>query len=154
MATATLNPVFTSISGSVGGIVLYQRYGRTIMRKYIMPPNPRTPKQQANRSRFRDAMASWRSLPDYRKESFNLQARRLHMTGHNLYISRYMTGAMNDTEDKGPASSTPFSHREKGAGGMRVSALHSLSPSVTAPSTALISSLYHNKHGIPGAGSA
>ena len=98
MATATLNPVLESISGTVGGIVLYKRCGRTIMRAHIIPPNPRTPAQQANRSRFRDAMLSWRQLPDEEKDSFNRAARRLGMTGHNLFISRYMKGAIDDTE--------------------------------------------------------
>ena len=90
MATAILNPAIDSISGAIGGIVLYERFGRTVMRAYIIPPNPRTPAQQANRSRFRDAMASWRRLPDEEKDTYNRKARKLGMTGHNLYISRYM----------------------------------------------------------------
>ncbi|HRZ26280.1 MAG TPA: hypothetical protein P5295_05685 [Spirochaetota bacterium] len=92
MAIAHLNPVIDSISGSVGKLVFYERYGKTVMRAYIIPPNPRTAAQQANRSRFRQAMASWRQLPDYEKDSYNRRARKLSMTGHNLYISRYMKG--------------------------------------------------------------
>jgi len=92
MATAILNPVIDSISGSVGDLVFYKRYGRTVMRAWIMPPNPRTPAQQSNRSRFREAMTSWRALPDYEKDSYNRRARKFSMTGHNLYISRYMKG--------------------------------------------------------------
>ncbi|HSA16667.1 MAG TPA: hypothetical protein P5346_18145, partial [Spirochaetota bacterium] len=90
MATATLNPVLTSISGSVGNLVLYTRNGKTIMRQWIMPPSPNTPAQKKNRSRFRDAMALWRSLPDKEKDTYNRKACKLGMTGHNLFISRYM----------------------------------------------------------------
>jgi len=32
MATAILNPVLSSVSGSVGSLLFYQRHGKTIMR--------------------------------------------------------------------------------------------------------------------------
>ncbi|HRZ26229.1 MAG TPA: hypothetical protein P5346_10625 [Spirochaetota bacterium] len=149
MATATLNPVINSISGGVGHLVFYERYGKTIMRAFIIPPNPRTPAQQANRSRFRDAMGSWRQLPDEEKDSFNRTARRLGMTGHNLYISRYMKRNRDNDADScrsdakrihedgdiqtcRPVHSCPsFSPGEKEAGRMRAFPLH---PACTAPS--------------------
>ncbi len=71
------------------------------MRIWIKPPNPRTPAQQANRSRFRQAMISWRSLPDYEKDSYNRRARKLSMTGHNLYISRSMKGQTAKDRENG-----------------------------------------------------
>ena len=90
MATAQLNPVLTSISGSVGALVFYKRYGRTIMRAHIIPPNPKTPAQQKNRSRFREAMLSLQGLSADEKIAYNAAARKPGITGHNLYISRYM----------------------------------------------------------------
>ncbi|HOW82355.1 MAG TPA: hypothetical protein PK573_07340 [Spirochaetota bacterium] len=152
MATATLNPAINSISGSVGNLVLYKRYGRTVMRAWIMPPNPRTPAQQANRSLFRRAMISWRALPDYEKDSYNHKGKKLGMTGHNLFISRYMKKNLKEDADScrssdkrvhedgdmqacGLAHSCPsFALREKEAGRMRATSLHSLYRSVTAPS--------------------
>jgi len=155
MATAQLNPVLTSISGSVGRLVFYSRFGKTIMRAWIIPPNPRTPAQQANRSRFRDAMLSWRQLPDEEKDSFNRKGKKLGMTGHNLYISRYMKGTAGAERVqtatapayRGTRSATPnlalsklphscpcFALREKEAGRMRAFTLHNLYRSVNAPS--------------------
>jgi len=90
MATAQLNPVINSVSGSVGALVFYERRGKTIMRAHIIPPNPKTPAQQKNRSRFRDAMLSWQGLSAHEKASCNATALKLGMTGHNLYISRFM----------------------------------------------------------------
>ena len=90
MAIVILNPVFTSISGAVGRMVFYKRYGKTVMRAYIIPPNPNTPAQQKNRSRFRDAMASWQGLSADEKIAYNAAARKPGITGHNLYISLYM----------------------------------------------------------------
>ena len=90
MATATLNPVITSISGSVGKMVFYTRHGKTLMRAWIMPPNPRTEAQQANRGLFRQAMAAWQQLSRGEKDALNAQARKPGITGHNLFISQYM----------------------------------------------------------------
>ncbi|HOW83820.1 MAG TPA: hypothetical protein PK573_14765 [Spirochaetota bacterium] len=101
MATAILNPIFDSLNGTVGRMVFYKRYGRTIMRMWIMPPNPNTPAQSKNRDRFRQAMASWRALPDYEKDSYNRRATKLSMTGHNLYISRFMKGQTAKDRENG-----------------------------------------------------
>lgn len=90
MAQAFLNPVFTGISGKVGGLVLYEWNGRTLMRRYVVPRNPDTPAQRANRDLFREAMRSWQALADSEKAAYNRRAARLAMTGHNLFISRYM----------------------------------------------------------------
>ena len=149
MATVKLNPVLASISGAIGGMVFYTRYGKTISREWIIPPNPNTPAQQANRSRFRDAMASWRQLPDYEKDSYNRRAKNLGLTGHNLYISRYMKGtagaervqtvtvlAYKGDNDDGlfldSSSPSPF---RRGGRGVRSPSLHPAFRSVTAPST-------------------
>ena len=96
MATATLNPVIDSISGSVGKMVFYTRHGKTLMRTWIMPPNPRTEAQQANRGLFRQAMAAWQGLSRGKKDALNVQARKLGITGHNLFISRYMKAQRGD----------------------------------------------------------
>jgi len=101
MATVKLNPVLASISGAIGGMVFYTRYGKTISREWIIPPNPNTPAQQANRSRFREAMLSWRALPDEEKDSYNHRARKMGMTGHNLFISRYMKPQTAENKENG-----------------------------------------------------
>ncbi|HRZ28670.1 MAG TPA: hypothetical protein P5295_17805 [Spirochaetota bacterium] len=92
MARIELNPVFTAISGRMGDMVLYKSRTMNCSRTYVKPRNPDTPAQRSNRDLFRSAMMSWRSLSDFEKEAYNRKAARLPMTGHNLYISRYMRG--------------------------------------------------------------
>ncbi len=97
MATAYLNPIITSLSGGVGSLVFYKRYGKTIMRAWVLPPNPRTQAQQANRERFARAMAAWQGLSSVDKAALNIQAKKRGMTGHNLFISRFMKGQTKES---------------------------------------------------------
>ena len=90
MAEVFLNPAFTALSGRIGGIVFYGYNDKTYLRSYVVPRNPDTPAQRANRDLFRDAMKAWQGLSLFDRESFNRRARRLGMTGHNLFISIYM----------------------------------------------------------------
>jgi hypothetical protein len=106
MATANLNPILTSLSGTIGRMVFYKRYSKTISRSWIMPPNPNSPAQSKNRSLFREAMKSWQSLSGDEKAAYNRRARKLSMSGHNLFISRYMkeavgTGHIQNDKDTG-----------------------------------------------------
>jgi len=90
MAKVTLNPTFESFSGNIGNIVFYERFKKMYARVYAAPHNPDTEKQRANRSMFRDAMNEWKLLSPEEKYRYNKKARRLPMTGHNLFISEYM----------------------------------------------------------------
>jgi|GEM_PF-3501943 len=90
MAKVTLNPAFESFSGHIGNIVFYERFKKMYARVYAVPHNPDTGKQRANRNLFRDAMTEWKLLSTEEKHRYNKRARRLPMTGHNLFISEYM----------------------------------------------------------------
>jgi len=90
MASITLNPIFESLNGNLGKIVYYTRFKKVFARAYVKPRNPDTEKQRANRSLFRDAINSWKALTPSEKQQYNYRARRLPITGHNLYISEYM----------------------------------------------------------------
>lgn len=58
--------------------------------RYYRPTNPNTPEQQAKRTLFADAMASWQGLSPTKKTQWKLKASRHSRRGHNLYISEYM----------------------------------------------------------------
>ncbi len=102
MAEVFLNPAFTSISGRIGDVVFFSYGGRTFFRAYVVPRNPDTPAQRSNRDLFRRAMKSWQGLSLFDKNAYNRRARRLGMTGHNLFISRYMIAQSNNS---GPGAS-------------------------------------------------
>ncbi|MBN2403170.1 MAG: hypothetical protein JXN64_12320 [Spirochaetes bacterium] len=91
MATAALNPIITSISGRMGGVVFYSRHGRQCVRSHVIPRNPDTEAQKACRRTFAGAVKSWQSMAQDEKYIFIRKARYLQMSGYNLYISQYMT---------------------------------------------------------------
>jgi len=91
MAEAFLNPAFAALNGRTGDVVFYSFGGRVFFRTYVKPRNPDTSAQRRNRRLFRDAMTAWHGLSSFEKGSYNRRARRLGMTGHNLFVSRYMT---------------------------------------------------------------
>ncbi len=76
--------------GRMSDAVLYTVKGKTYMRCYVVPRNPRTEKQTENRNLFADAMQSWKRLTDKEKEVYRRRAADLPMHPHNLYISEYI----------------------------------------------------------------
>lgn len=58
--------------------------------RYYRPTNPNTPEQQAKRTLFADAMASWQGLSAGEKRQWKIKALRHGRRPHNLYISEYM----------------------------------------------------------------
>ncbi|HSA14296.1 MAG TPA: hypothetical protein P5346_06070, partial [Spirochaetota bacterium] len=62
MGIATLHPLFTGISGRIGGIVFYSYNDVTYFRAYVVPRNPDTAAQRNNRSLFARAMKAWQAL--------------------------------------------------------------------------------------------
>lgn len=77
----------------------YNNYGRRpnlprksyyVRMRYYRPTNPNTPAQQAGRSKFAEAVASWKGLSTAQKTIYNNRAHRQSRRGQNLYISEYM----------------------------------------------------------------
>lgn len=58
--------------------------------RYYRPTNPNTIVQQARRTLFAEAMASWQSLDPVQKQYWKTKASRQSRRGVNLYISQYM----------------------------------------------------------------
>lgn len=77
----------------INGIYRYQKLGkkRFVQRmdfyNYVIT---HTPAQQANRSKFADAISAWQALSLAQKEVYNEKARGRHMSGYNLFIRYYM----------------------------------------------------------------
>lgn len=118
MAEVFLNTIFTSISGRMGSVVFYLCNNRVFIRSYIKPRNPDTPAQRRNRGLFRNAMKAWQGLSSFDKDMFARRARRLGMTGHNLFISRYMSrNRASRAHDYGSGASEDSLRRMKEASG-------------------------------------
>ena len=94
MATATLNPIFESISGRIGNAVFYRRGNRQCVRTYVVPNNPDTVLQGEVRRNFASAVRSWQKMTPDERYAYTRKARRMNMSGYNLYISIFITGRM------------------------------------------------------------
>ena len=95
MASVKLNPLIKSAKGRFGDIVFYNRYGRTYIRRYVIPRNPNTLKQRSIRRSFADAVKAWQNVNNTIKDRFNRKADYLNMSGYNLFISEYMKSRIN-----------------------------------------------------------
>ncbi|HPS58686.1 MAG TPA: hypothetical protein PK514_11330 [Spirochaetota bacterium] len=91
---------YENMHGRSGDLIIYNWKGIKCARCRVIPSNPRTKNQQANRMRFAEASASWRALPDETKRLYNFRASGLgrSISGFNLYMSdcmnaRIRTGA-------------------------------------------------------------
>jgi hypothetical protein len=78
---------------SVSGI--YQRKKtlkgyKTSLMKFYGPTNPRTITQQSWRTVFSNAMSAYQGLTSQEKVLLSKEARKYRMTGHNLFIRRYL----------------------------------------------------------------
>lgn len=61
-----------------------------IKMKFYVPTNPQTIPQQANRSKFNNAVVAWQGLTITQKNVYNERAKCRHFSGYNLYIREYM----------------------------------------------------------------
>lgn len=61
----------------------------TIKMRAYRSTNPRTDPQQANRSKFADAMAAWMALTDDQKAAYTKRAKRRAMFGWGLFVRDY-----------------------------------------------------------------
>lgn len=64
--------------------IIYQRM------RYYTTPNPRTMEQQANRSKFAEAVEAWALLTPVEKSYYNERGKRKNKVGRNMFISWYM----------------------------------------------------------------
>lgn len=82
-----LSSIIKEVRGRFGDYVFYMRNGNICARKYILPPNPRTKKQQHGRYLFAAAVKEWKKLDADTKEMWNKAAKSIRKRGYNLFIS-------------------------------------------------------------------
>lgn len=63
----------------------------TVRRKFYIPSNPKTVPQQANRSKFADAVNFWQGLTDQQKAEYNKRVAHKNFSGYNLCIREYLS---------------------------------------------------------------
>ena len=60
--------------------------GNQYVKEYKKPRNPRTPAQQSQRLKYKEAVGMWKALPEPEKEIYRQKAMDLPLTGYNLFI--------------------------------------------------------------------
>lgn len=58
--------------------------------RFYRPTNPRTVAQQANRTKFQEAVENWQAMDDAQRAPYKARASRKGRRGRNLYIQEYM----------------------------------------------------------------
>lgn len=64
--------------------------GKTYVRRYVKPQDPKTEKQLKRRKLFREAVARWHRLEKEDKDHYDNRAKGRKMSGFNLFISEYL----------------------------------------------------------------
>jgi hypothetical protein len=65
------------------------RAGKQYFRTYIIPNDPKTAKQMAQRKKYARAVEVWKKLADNEKNIYNRRAANLNMSGYNLFVSEF-----------------------------------------------------------------
>lgn len=64
------------------------------MRRHVIPFDPQSATQLAQRNKLRQATLSWQALPQAQKDLWRSRASKRPITGYQLYISRHMRGGV------------------------------------------------------------
>ncbi len=74
--------------------VYQRRHGKRgliiVKTKYVVPRNPRTVPQQAQRLKIKNAVLGWQALTDMQKQEYNALAAGNGTTGYILFLRVYM----------------------------------------------------------------
>lgn len=83
------SPIVSDASGQLAESVVFSRWkGRSYMRTYVKPANPRTPRQVANRDVFDKLVKRYQSLSTDAdvKSAWNERALEYRVSGFNLFM--------------------------------------------------------------------
>lgn len=90
MALVTYDPAIDSFEGKAGNFVYYRNRSAKCVRRYVVPRNPRTVRQQQGRMNFAGAVHIWQMLEPYKKAQWNGKASIRRISGYNHFISEHL----------------------------------------------------------------
>lgn len=79
--------VYSGQAGKAGVFASWK--GRQYRRKYVIPSNPNTAKQQSIRTSFTNAVDKWHAYLSAQRKAYGYMATGLTMSGFNLLVSRW-----------------------------------------------------------------
>src|SRR3990170_551960 len=109
----------TRFSGTLGKELVASSWkGKDYVRAYVVPEDPKTPRQLEHRQIWREAVAAWHALSETERAEYDREAEG--MTGFNVFVGRYVRGRRAGTippaspprarkapEKKPPTTGTP-----------------------------------------------
>ncbi len=76
-----------------------------MLRKYVIPADPRTAAQLDRREQFANAVNAWQQLPQIERAAWQRAARNKQMSGYNHFLSSWLRGMHRaSTWDSGASS--------------------------------------------------
>jgi hypothetical protein len=85
--TNIFGDVYSGQAGKAGVFAHWK--GRQYRRKYVVPSNPNTTKQQSIRTSFTNAVDKWHGFLSAQRKAYGYMATGLTMSGFNLEVSRW-----------------------------------------------------------------
>lgn len=74
--------------------VYFSSYGKQRVRAYVVPANPRTPRQESKRGFFIHGMEYWNNLSESEKEFYNVKSKKIKTAwiGYNYFMRLWLRG--------------------------------------------------------------
>lgn len=90
--------LFNKISGTVGDKTTFRTTDKIILQKKPIPTDKKTPKQLAQRLRYKQACQAWHKLTSEEKAQFEAIAKQKNITAFNAFLSYYLLQPPAPTE--------------------------------------------------------
>jgi len=102
-------PLFSlEASGEFGKALVFSVWkGIQYVRKYVVPENPRTALQTAQRQKFATAVANWHALNSIRQLAWKAAASTLKMTGFNYFVQQALKQNSSNPDIPGGDNTPP-----------------------------------------------
>ena len=88
MGKVRTNAAIKGFSNNIDGFVYYERDGKTYVRPYRKPANPRTVKQQKVRDAFLALSSTWKHVDGIVRESWRSIGRKTKISGFNSFLGK------------------------------------------------------------------
>lgn len=120
MAKVTFSALVATMSGKIGGGVMSRWKGTDYIRTRVVPSNPKTTLQTAQREAMAHTLTLWQSIKSWAKDIWMDYGTAYGMSGYNAYVKRNIAhvkaGTAGDFTPENPAY-TPVSAMAAAAGG-------------------------------------
>lgn len=88
MARVTFSPLIAGMRGKTAGVVFSVWKGIAYVRSWVIPSNPQSDDQTAQRNALKHTLTCWQSIKSWAKRVWDPYGTAYQMSGYNSYIRR------------------------------------------------------------------